>query len=142
MNGGDGDYHTPLILLSTYGSGRIYIVAIPDNYADIYRIPRGAADVLKRIVSTDVYASGRDFSLFAYDDGSMILYRYVKGDVRPAHIKLYTGNEADKLVDMVTGEEFEAFTAGVWEGFEYQEYKVADVILEPGIFRKLKWVKG
>ena len=75
MNGGDGDYHTPLILLSTYGSGRIYIVAIPDNYADIYRIPRGAADVLKRIVSTDVYASGRDFSLFAYDDGSMILYQ-------------------------------------------------------------------
>ena len=142
LNGGDGDYHTPLILVSTYGSGRIYIVAIPDNYADIYRIPRGAADVLKRIVSTDIYASGRDFSLFAYDDGSMILYRYVKGDVRPAHIRLHTRNEADKLVDMVTGEEFETFTAGVWEEFEYQEYKVADVILEPGIFRKLKWVKS
>ena len=139
LNGGDGDYHTPLILMSTYGKGRIYTVSIPDNYADIYRIPCEAADVLKRVFDGGVYASGKDFSMFTYDDGSLILYRYVKGDVKPAHVKVYTKNEVSGLIDAVTGEEYPATDYVVWEGFELKKYKVADVILEPGVFIKLKW---
>ena len=139
LNGGNGDYHTPLVLMSTYGKGRLYTVSIPDNYADIYRIPRAAADVLKRILSSGVYASGRDFSMFTYDDGSIILYRYVKGDVRPSHVKVYTESDADQLDDVVTGEKFPAYPYVVSEGFEEHKYMAADVVLDPGVIRKLRW---
>ena len=139
VNGGNGDYHTPIILMSTYGKGRLYTVSIPDNCGDIYKIPRAVADVLKRVMCEEVYASGRDFSMFTYDDGSMILYRYVKGNVRPSHIKVYTNKEAGYLEDMVTGEKITAYPYEVSEGFEDKKYMAADVVLEPGIFRKLRW---
>lgn len=139
LNGGDGDYHTPLLLLSIYGEGRIYILNIPDNYADIYRIPRAAADVFKRILRTETYASGKDFSMFTYDDGSFILYRYVKDNVRPAHVKLYTKEDVSSLKDEVYDEKIPVAPYYVWEEFELKKYMVADIILEPGVISKFKW---
>ncbi len=139
LNGGDGDYHTSLVLMSTYGKGRIFIVSIPDNQADIYRIPRPANDVLKRIVRTDTYASGKDFSMFTYDDGSMIFYRYVKGEVRPAHIKVYTEGDVSLFKDETNGREYKVESCEVWEDFEKHEYKYVDIILFPGEFIKAKW---
>ena len=139
LNGGDGDYHAPIILRSTFGKGRLYTFAVPDNYADLYRLPRAAADVLKRILCKNLYASGKDFSMFTYGDGSMILYRYVKDDIRPAHVRLFTTEDVSRLVDVKTGEIVKAEAVVISEDFEETEYKTADVILEPGIFRKFKW---
>ncbi|MCR5405692.1 MAG: hypothetical protein K6E88_02800, partial [Lachnospiraceae bacterium] len=102
LNGGDGDYHASLFLRSAYGKGRLYIMAVPDNNADIYRIPRVATDVFKRMMSPETYASGSNFSMFTYDDGSMILYRYVKGDVRPSHVRINTLKKVSILKDTET----------------------------------------
>lgn len=139
LNGGDGDYHASLFLRSTYGKGRLYIMAIPDNSADIYGMPRIAADVFKRAMCKDTYASGSNFSMFAYDDGSFILYRYVKGDIHPAHIKLYTLKEAETLTDTVSGESIPVSPLTIVEDFEKMTYYTADVILPPGVFRKFRW---
>ena len=139
VNGGDGDYHTPLLLSSTYGKGKIYILSIPDNPADLYRIPCRVTDALKRVLSREGFVSGKDFSVFTYDDGSMILYRYVKGDIRPAHVKVYTKKNVRALKDTVSGETFIPSFVTLREGWESESYLVADVILQPGIFRKLKW---
>lgn len=139
LNGGDGDYHASLFLRSAYGKGRLYIMAVPDNYADIYRIPRMVTDVFKRMMCADTYASGSNFSMFAYDDGSMILYRYVKGDIRPSHVRLYTKKPAAALIDCVSGERIPAVPVTIHEDFEKTEYRTAEIILQPGLFRKLKW---
>lgn len=139
LNGGDGDYHASLFLRSAYGKGRLYIMAVPDNYADLYRIPRVATDVFKRMMNPDIYASGSNFSMFAYDDGSLILYRYVKGDIRPSHVRLYTLKKASVLIDTETGERMSADTFTVREDFEEKTYYTADVMLQPGIFRKLRF---
>ena len=136
LNGGDGDFHTPLVLMSTYGKGRLFVLNIPDNYADIYRIPCAAADALKRVLSENEYASGTDFSMFTYDDGSMILYRYVKDDVKPSRIRVYTKSDVTALRDAVTGETIKAQV--IRFGWRH-EYRVADVVLWPGVFRKLRW---
>lgn len=139
LNGGDDDYHTSLILMSTYGKGRLFIVSIPDNQGDLYKVPRPAIDVLKRITRTPVYASGKDFSMFTYDDGSIILYRYVKGNNRPAHIKVYTETDAKLLKDLTRDDEYKLEECTVWEDWERHNYKYADVVLYPGEFRKFKF---
>ena len=139
LNGGDGDYHSSLFLRSAYGRGRLYILAVPDNYADIYRMPRVAADVFKRMMCPDTYASGSNISMFTYDDGSMILYRYVKGDVRPSHVRISTLKKASALIDTETGERMSVDTVTVREDFEEKTYYTVDVMLQPGIFRKLKF---
>lgn len=135
-NGGDGDYHTPLILESTFGKGRVFTFNVPDNYGDLYKIPSCIVNVLKEILTPDYYAAGRDFSMFKYDDGSMIFYRYVKGDIRPAHVKVYSSKEVKALKDVVSGETFEAVP--VKKGYHKKVY-VADMILRPGVFRKMRW---
>ena len=139
LNGGDGDYHTSLLLLNSYGMGAVCILSIPDNYADIYSIPSEAIDVLKRLVSEGVYASGKDFSMFTYDDGSMILYKYVKGDVRPSSIKIYNDMGFKKLKNTVTGEEYDAQPYDQYLMFEKKHYMAVDIMLEPGIFHKFIW---
>ncbi|MBR1742006.1 MAG: hypothetical protein IJ733_09105 [Lachnospiraceae bacterium] len=139
LNGGDGDYHAPLFLRSAYGRGRLYIMAVPDNYADIYRLPPMAADVFRRILCPETYASGSNFSMFPYESGSMILYRYVKGDLRPARVKLYTKKPVKALVDVETGERKNVCTVNIFEDFEENVYFAAEICLQPGIFRKLRW---
>ena len=139
LNGGDGDYHTPLVLMSTFGKGRLYTMSVPDNYADIYKIPEKAFDVIKGILCGSEYASGKDFSMFTYDDGSFILYRYVKGNVRPEHVRIYTLKDITKLVDTETGREYPTTDFEDQKDGKKLKYKVADVILVPGIFSRYKW---
>lgn len=139
LNGGDGDYHASLFLRSAYGKGRLYIMAVPDNYVNLYRMPRMATDVFKRMMCSDNYASGSNFSMFTYDDGSMILYRYVKEDIRPSHVRLYTLKKVSALKNAMTGECIPAEPLRIIEDFEAKTYYTADVILQPGIFCKLKW---
>jgi hypothetical protein len=79
--------------------------------------------------------------MFTYDDGSMILYRYVKNNVRPAHVKLYTSADAECLEDTVWEETYPLNDYYVWEEWELKKYKVADIILEPGEFRKFRCKK-
>ena len=140
INGGDGDYHTPLLLRSDYGKGRLFILSIPDNQADIYKIPTEVADRVKAILTQDQFASGTDFSMFTYDDGTMILYRYVKGDIRPAHVRLVTTKDVTGLKDVTTGEQIDVSTYYVYEDrHKKKACKMADVTLLPGVFRKLRW---
>lgn len=139
VNGGDQDYHTPLLLQSNYGKGRIFILSVPDNPSDIYRLPLPVIDRLKEIICPDCFASGTDFSMFTYDDGSMILYRYVKGDIRPSHIKVFTSGNVKFLTDTVSGEKNEAVSCFQYEDRTKKQYKMADIMLTPGIFRKFKW---
>ena len=141
LNGGDGEYHFSLFLVSTYGMGRVYIVSIPDNPADIRNIPSEALDVLRRALRMPEFVSGHDFSAFTYDDDSMLLYRYVKDPVRPAKVKVFTTGEYDYLMDMVTGEKIESNSTWMYEEFELKRYQVAEVILEPGVFRLFRWKK-
>ena len=142
LNGGDGDLHASLFLRSTYGKGRLYIMAVPENDADLYKMPKAAVDVIKRALISDhndTYASGRDFSMFTCDDGSMILYRYVKGNIRPAHVTLHTVKQADSLKDIINGKTYPVSEVTIWEDFEQiKEYR-ADVILEPGVTAAYKW---
>ncbi len=139
VNGGNGDYHTPLLLESTYGKGRLFILSIPDDPSDIYKIPEIVVDELKRVIFDDTYASGKDFSMFTYDDGSMIFYRYVKENIRPSHIKVYTEREVSCLKDVMTGNTIDVSTITVWENWQKKKRYVADLILTPGVFRRFKW---
>ncbi|MCR5501650.1 MAG: hypothetical protein K6F53_01430 [Lachnospiraceae bacterium] len=139
LNGGDGDLHTSLLLRSAYGKGRLYLFAVPDNEADLYRMPVECTDVLKRVLSEEIYLSGTGCSIFTYDDGSMILYRYVKGDLRPDKVRIVTRMQATELVDCVTGQRIPVRPRVVREDFETQTEYVAEGFLTPGAIGKYKF---
>lgn len=142
LNGGDGDYHTSILLQSTYGKGQIFILSVPDNPSDFSRMPVLATDVIKKVLCDGTYVSGKDLSLFTYDDGNMILYRYVKGDIRPDRVRVYTDKEVSALVDTASGRKFDVSSVRVFENWEEKRYYYADIILVPGVFKKLRWESG
>ena len=139
LNGGDGDLHASIFLRSSYGKGRLYIFDVPDNDADIYRMPKAAIDVLKRALNCDLYVSGRNLSMFTYDDGSFILYRYVKADNNTAHVKVHTTKEVKALVSLTSGRKFPVHKVELREDFERRDEYVAEGIVTPGVFDRYAW---
>ena len=139
LNGGDGDLHTSLFLRSTYGKGRLYIMSVPDNDSDLYQMPKAAVDVIKRTLTGGEYVSGRNFSMFTYEDGSMILYRYVKEPIHTEKVLLHTRKEVSSLVDTETGRKIPVQKTIRFEDFRMLTEYTVEIPTVPGIFKKYKW---
>ena len=140
LNGGDSDVQSTLFLRRAYGAGRLYILAVPELDADLYTMPKAAIDVVKRVLTGGEYVSGRNFSAFTYDDGSMILYRYVKGDLHPDTVTVRTRKKVRALVDTASGHEISVREERLWEDFTPAVEYAADIVLQPGTFAKYRFV--
>ncbi len=140
LNGGDSDVHSTLFLRRAYGAGRLYILAVPELDADLYTMPKAAIDVVKRVLTGGEYVSGRNLSAFTYDDGSMILYRYVKGDLHPDTVTVRTRKKVRALVDTASGREISVREERLWEDFSPTVEYAADIVLQPGTFAKYRFV--
>ena len=139
LNGGDGDTHSALVLRRAYGKGRLYIAAIPDGDSGLYEMPKAAVDVIKRVLMGGEYVSGRNVSAFTYDSGRMMLYRYVKADLRPEKVTLYTERKKAVLVDDLTGMKYPSQEVKRFEDFRPSSGTAAEVLLQPGKFTKVHW---
>lgn len=139
LNGGDSDVHSTLFLRRAYGAGRLYILAVPELDADLYTMPKAATDVIKRVLTDGEYVSGRNLSAFTYDDGSMILYRYVKEDLHPDTVTIHTRKKVRALVDTASGREIPVREERLWEDFTPAVEYAADVILQPGQFVRFRF---
>jgi len=140
LNGGDSDVHSTLFLRRAYGAGRLYILAVPELDADLYTMPKAAIDVVKRVLTGGEYVSGRNFSAFTYDAGSMILYRYVKGNLHPDTVTVRTRKKVRALVDTASGGEISVREERLWEDFTPTVEYAADIVLQPGTFAKYRFV--
>ncbi|MBR7021272.1 MAG: hypothetical protein IKI15_09485 [Lachnospiraceae bacterium] len=139
LNGGDGDTHSALVLRRAYGKGRLYIAAIPDGDSGLYEMPKAAVDVIKRVLTGGEYVSGRNVSAFTYDSGRILLYRYVKSDLRPERVTLCTGRKNAVLVDDLTGMKYPSQEVKRFEDFRPSSGTAAEVLLQPGKFTKVHW---
>jgi methylmalonyl-CoA mutase cobalamin-binding subunit len=66
----------PLVLSQAYGKGRLLVIAIPENPADLYRIPPHTLSRLREFLSAGlpVRLEGPSLvSLFLYDNGTLIV---------------------------------------------------------------------
>lgn len=99
VDGGSGDYHTPLLLKSPYGTGSIYTISVPENPSDFAQLPPRVLDPARRVLSMDgVWLSGQNVSLFSYDNGLYAAYRYVKDPVHEVTVVLHSKKPVKKVV--------------------------------------------
>jgi hypothetical protein len=64
---------------TTYGKGTFYILAIPDDFADLYRLPVSVLNQLRSLLGRDVFVSldsPDHVSLFAYDNRTFIVQNF------------------------------------------------------------------
>lgn len=141
LNGGSGEYHTPLFIVSNYGAGRLWTLNVPENQGDFARIPEEMLDPVRKVLNVDgVYTTGRNVSMFQYDDGSFILYRYVREPIHTVRVTVHSGKPAAALEDVTTGKQYEVHHRKIAFNLERGEEWTADVDLQPGVYRMFRFV--
>ena len=100
-----------LLLRDTYGRGQMLTLAAPDNFPDLYKLPRSVLTRLRaEFPAARAYLEcGSGISLFAYDNDTFIVYPYVTSQAQPGAIRIHVIGEAEALLmplrkDFRTGE--------------------------------------
>ena len=117
----------PLLHHADYGKGRLYVLTIPDNPADLYALPAPVLDHIRRVVTKGlpVRLQGEgQVSLFAYDNDTCVVHSFLD---RMASVELAADGRDSTLVDLLTG----AVLPGQTRGDE----TVFPVFLEPHSYR-------
>lgn len=95
INAGSGDYHSSLLLRDSYGAGTLYTLAVPDMLSGFDAMPVPVMDMVRRAFAVkDIYISGRNVSLFLYDNNTFVLYCYAGKDSLPENVTIHLLREA------------------------------------------------
>jgi len=94
----------PLMLMDRYSKGILYVLTIPDNFTDLYRLTPPATSAIKNYVMRNfpVRVDGpTQVALFAYDNNTFIVESYlpVETDMKVSVIGSFT-----KLRNLITGD--------------------------------------
>jgi len=95
----------PLMLMDRYSKGVLYVLTIPDNFTDLYRLPPPATSAIKNYVMRDfpVRVDGpSQVALFAYDNNTFIMESFLPAET---DVKVSLTGDFTKLRNLVTNEE-------------------------------------
>ena len=91
----------PMAISSAYGQGTFSVLAIPDDFADLYRLPRSVLNQIRALLGRDVFVSldaPDHVSLFAYDNRTFIVQNF-----RPQPVSARVSVvRANRLQDLLT----------------------------------------
>ena len=135
INAGSGDYHCALFLKSTYGKGRVWILATPENPADWAKVPAEVLNPVRRVLAADgLYVEGHNLSFFRYDNDTFALYAYVKAPLHGFTAKVRSLTPAKELEDIATGRKVPFRKVPKFTDMSLKEAYVAAVPVMPGEF--------
>lgn len=106
----------PLLHSARYDRGTLYVLTIPDNFSDLYRLP---AEVLTRIKETlleELYVrveSPAQVALFAYDNGAFIVESFLPQSVE---VRIVTDTHLGNIKDVLSGETLSGEEMKDWRG--------------------------
>ena len=93
----------PLLHHADYGSGRLFVLTVPDNFADLYELPAPALDHIRRVVTKGLpvrLQGPSQVSLFAYDNDTYVVHSFLD---RMGVFELVADGRDVTLVDLQTG---------------------------------------
>jgi hypothetical protein len=96
----------PVLLAADYAKGVLYVLTIPDNFADLYNLPAEALTVIKEVLTRDlpVRVEGPpQVSLFIYDNDTFIVESFLPN---PVEVKIVLDKRITGLKDLLGGRGF------------------------------------
>ena len=94
----------PLLLEAGYAKGTLYVLTIPENFADLYNLPTPVLTQLKSILCRDLFVqveAPAQVSLFAYDNGTFIVESFLPD---PVDVRIVVNGHGNQLRDLQTNE--------------------------------------
>ena len=102
-----GDNSYPLITQSEYGGGLLRVLTVPDDVADLYKIPQGTLSLVRDLVLDNMPVNldaPPKVSLFLYDNNTCIVHSFLPHKTR---IQLTFEGEDHQVTDLLHGVEME-----------------------------------
>jgi hypothetical protein len=99
-----GDNGYPLMLDAPYGRGHLYVLTIPDNFADLYRLPASVLDSIRDVVTGGLpvrMAGPSKVALYEYDNGTFVLESFRD---EPVAVDVLVPAEVHSLRNIANGE--------------------------------------
>ena len=88
---------------TTYGKGTFYAIAIPDDFADLYRLPQSVLNQIRNFLGRDIFVridAPDHVSLFAYDNKTFIIQNFTSEAINAS----VSVDDASSLRDLLTDE--------------------------------------
>ncbi len=95
----------PMLISAGYAKGTLYVLTVPDNFADLYNLPPEVLDRIRQIITEGINLrlEGRSkVSLFVYDNGTFIVESFLPEETA---VKVIAGNKTSEITDLLTGDE-------------------------------------
>ena len=133
----DGGLGWPLLHRADYADGNLYVLTIPDNFADLYNLPEDVLNKIRDTLSKHHFVrlhGPSKISIFLYDNNRAVIHSF-RDD--PADVKLVV--KKDKSIkDVLTGEILKGkdIPPGFW-GPPPTE-KTFELALKPHSYRVIK----
>ncbi len=134
----DGAAGWPILLQSRYANASLFVLTIPDNPADLYRLPEGVLNRIRDVLT------GQDLrfrieapskvSLFVYDNNSFIVESFLPEETI---VRVVAGPGVTSIMDLQTKEVVNnggESTSRIW-GRDAVEKAYFDIIIKPHSFR-------
>ena len=93
----------PMAVSCAYGQGTFSVLAIPDDFADLYRLPQSVLNQIRALLGRDVFVSldaPDHVSLFVYDNHTFIVQNFWP---QPVNTRVLVAR-ATRLHDLLSGE--------------------------------------
>jgi hypothetical protein len=104
ISGMDSGLGWPFLHMAKYAKGTLYVLTIPENFANIYNLPPEVLSEIRKTLSRDLYArleGPAKISLFLYDNHTLIVESFLD---EPTNVSVVTDSKFTKLTDIVSGE--------------------------------------
>ncbi len=119
----------------------LYVLTIPDNFDDLYKLPEPVLSYIRRVVVADLPVrvdAPPQVAMFAYDNDTMIVESFLP---EVAQISLVAGEGVTEIRDLLTGEVLEGEPILDW----FQRPTGATRFpteVGPHMFRLFRFVRG
>lgn len=141
ISGMDSGLGWPLFHYASFADGALYMLVIPENFADLYNLPVEVLNQIREIVCSPLgieLNGGAMVSLFVYDNGTFVVESF---NDEAVEVEVRLAKKADALIDLVSNDalELKKISEGRrWRGFTSTEKYGCKIILPPRSFRTFK----
>ncbi len=141
----DGPNGWPILHEAEYANGSLFVLAIPDNYADLYHLPSGVLNLLRNYLQPSmpvILEAPGIVSIFVYDNDTFIVESFMDEE---AEVAVTTQTDYLSIEDLqskekIVGKDRPAERRG-WGLPKDGDKKVFNFNIKPHSFRAFKMVK-
>lgn len=133
----NGPIGWPILHQAMYSKGSLFVLTIPESYADLYNLPAEVLNRIRNIASQDLNVrieAPSQVSLFVYDNGTFITQSFLP---EPVTIKVIVNKPTTKITDILSNMEISGIPGindRIW-GREKTEIASFEVTLKPHSYR-------